>query len=90
MVNYYTVEQTMYIDEEKLERQFPKIIKITKNKITQDKFSNNFEQEIVLHLPDKNKYIIKLILLGKDDCCAVLINYINLDQFRYPMQVTGT
>ncbi len=82
------IKQTISIDVDKLRKQFPKIIKITKGKIT--KHSDNFEQEIVLYLPDKKEYVIKLILSGKDKCCAILINYVHLNQFRFPMQVTGT
>lgn len=81
------IEQTISIDVDKLRKQFPKIMKITKGKIT--KHNNTFEQEIILYLQDK-KYIIKLILLNKDSCCAKLTNYLQLNQFRFPMQVTGT
>jgi len=78
----------MSINEEKLRKQFPKITSITKHKITNKKH-DTIQQEIVLHLPDKKEYQIKLTLTN-NNYCAMLANYVILNQFRFPMQVNST
>lgn len=75
------IEQKMYFDARKLMTLFPEIIHVKKGKIIQTEASGNFEQGIILSLPDKREYSIKLILERKTIFRAELNNVVYLNDF---------
>lgn len=75
------IERLMYFDGTKLMKLYPEIIHIKKGKIIEAVASGNFEQGIILSLPDKREYSIKLILQHRTSYRAELNDAVYVNDF---------